>query len=175
MTDYFYYTISLLLRIETAKHGLHHYTRNLIRVGVTGGPPVLKVSESLATTFPGNPDRRTTVRNTVRKCINAASLMTARQAQRVVLAVDGDVLTMAKLKLLDRSLDELHATGLAHIGGREVGVKTGTVPVTGNGLRVERNLGTKLLRNAVKEETSDPEVVTHCVFVSTGYDAMRYM
>jgi hypothetical protein len=40
-------------------------------------------------------------------------------------------------------------------------VKTGTVPLTGNGLGVERDLSTELFGNTVEEETRDPEVVTH--------------
>lgn len=69
---------------------------------------------------------------------------------------------MAGLQLLDGSLDVLHATLLTHLIGGEVGVQTGTVPVTGHGLGCHRDASTKGLSHAVEEETGDPELVTHC-------------
>ena len=87
--------------------------------------------------------------------------MTAGETLVVALAVDGDVLLVAGLELLDGILDVLHATLLAHVLGGEVGVEASAVPVTGDGLGVEGDLGAELLRHAVEEETSEPEVVTH--------------
>lgn len=68
---------------------------------------------------------------------------------------------MAALQLLDGRLDVLHATLLAHLLGGEVGVQTGTVPVTGHGLGCHRDAGTKDLGDAVEQETGHPELVTH--------------
>jgi hypothetical protein len=48
-----------------------------------------------------------------------------------------------------------------HLLGREVRVQAGTVPVTGDGLRVYRDLGTELFGNAVKQVPGNPEMVTH--------------
>lgn len=87
--------------------------------------------------------------------------MPAGQPLLVTLTVDGNVLLVAALKLLDGGLNVLHATLNTHLLGAEVGVQTGTVPVAGDGLGVERDLGAKLLSNAVQEEAGDPEVVTH--------------
>lgn len=87
--------------------------------------------------------------------------MSTGQTLLVALTVDGNVLQVAALELLDGGLNVLHATLLTHLLGREVGVETGTVPVTGHGLGVDRDLGAELLSDAVEEETGEPEVVTH--------------
>lgn len=57
-------------------------------------------------------------------------------------------LLVATLQLLDSSLNVLHATLLAHLLSREVGVETGTVPVTGDGLRSQRDASTEDLGGA---------------------------
>ncbi len=41
-------------------------------------------------------------------------------------------------------------------------MQTCTVPRAGNGLGGEGYFGTKLFGDAVEEETSHPEVITHC-------------
>ena len=79
----------------------------------------------------------------------------------VVLTVDGNVLNVAGLKLLHGGLNGLHTTFRTDLVGGDVGVQTGTVPVTGDGLGVEGDLGTELFGNTVEEETRHPEVVTH--------------
>lgn len=68
---------------------------------------------------------------------------------------------MAGLQLLDGGLNVLHTTLLAHLFGGEVGVETGTVPVTGHGLGCHGNAGTKDLSHTVQQETGNPELVTH--------------
>lgn len=79
----------------------------------------------------------------------------------VVLAVDGNVLEVALLELLDGGLDGGHTlTGRAHHLGREVRVAASSVPVTGEGLGVERGANAPLLTDTEKEEAGHPEVVT---------------
>ena len=87
--------------------------------------------------------------------------MAASQAQLVTLAVDGNVLLVASLQLLDGSLDVLHATLNTHLLAGEVGVQTGTVPVTGDRLGLEGNLGAEFLSHTVEKEATHPEMVTH--------------
>lgn len=82
--------------------------------------------------------------------------MLAGKTLVVALSVDGNVLHVAALELLDGGLDVLHATLDTHLLGREVGVETGTVPVAGDGLGVERDLGAELLGHAVEEEAGHP-------------------
>lgn len=106
-------------------------------------------------------DGCTTVGNTISERVDAAGLMSASKAKGVVLSVDCNVLLVAALELLDSSLDVLHASLFAHLLGREVAVKTSSVPVTWDWLGVERDLGTELLGNAVEKETGKPKVVTH--------------
>lgn len=143
-------------------YGLHHNTGNLVRIGVGSWSSVLEVTITIVATFSGNTDRATTVGDTRCEGVNATSLVAACKTHGVVLSVDGNVLLVAALELLDSSLNVLHTTGLAHLLAREVGVKTSSIPVTWDGLGVERDLGAELLGNSVEEETSEPEVVTHC-------------
>ena len=87
--------------------------------------------------------------------------MATSKASLVTLAVDLDVLDVTALKLLDGSLDVLHAALLAHLLGGEVAVETGTVPVTGDRLGVDGDLGAELLGDAVEKEAGEPEVIAH--------------
>lgn len=87
--------------------------------------------------------------------------MATGKTSLVTLTVDGNVLNVTGLELLHGSLDGLHTTLSTGLVGGDVGVKTGTVPVTGDGLGVERDLSTELFGDTVEEETRDPEVVTH--------------
>lgn len=76
-------------------------------------------------------------------------------------AASGRWASVTCLELLDRGLNDLHATLGTHLLGGEVGVETSTVPVTGHGLGVPGDLGTEVLGNTGKQETSQPQVVTH--------------
>lgn len=71
------------------------------------------------------------------------------------------MLLVATLKLLDGSLNVLHTTLDTHLLAGVVAVKASSVPVARDWLWVEGDLGTEFLGNAVKEETSEPEVITH--------------
>lgn len=87
--------------------------------------------------------------------------MLAGHAELVVLAVDGHVLFLAAGELLHGGLDGLHAAlGTGLLGG-DVGVETSAVPVAGDGLGGEGDLGTELLGNAVEDEAGHPELVAH--------------
>jgi len=79
----------------------------------------------------------------------------------VALTVDGNVLNVAGLELLHVGLDHLHTTVGTSSGSGDVGVKTGTVPVTLDGLGLEGDADTELLGDAVEDEAGHPEVVTH--------------
>lgn len=87
--------------------------------------------------------------------------MATSEALVVVLAVNGDVLLVTLAELVDGGLDVLHATLNTHLLGREVAVETGTVPVTGDWLGVQGDLGTEVLGNTGEEVTGDPEIITH--------------
>lgn len=89
--------------------------------------------------------------------------MATSHAGLVTLAVDLHVLDVALAEGLHGLLDVLHATLLTHSLGGDVAVKTGTVPVTRNGLGVEGDDGTELFGDTVEEETGHPELVTNCM------------
>jgi hypothetical protein len=146
-----------------ATYSLHQDTGDLVRISVGSRSSILKVSVTLVCALSGDTDGAATVGDTIGEGIDAASLVTAGKTESVVLTVDGNVLLVAALELLDGGLDVLHATLLSHLLGGEVAVKTSAIPVTWDGLGVERDLGAELLSNAVEEETSEPELVTHCV------------
>ncbi len=149
-----------------------------VRVNVGGGPSVLEVAVALGGDVPGDADRCASVGDTGRELGHGRRLVLARQTLVVVLAVDGNVLEVALLELLDRVLDRGHALARRpHLLGRVVGVAAGTVPVALEGLGVERGLSksqrkspslcfafthgdTPLLTYAEKEESGHPEVVT---------------
>lgn len=88
--------------------------------------------------------------------------MATSETLLVTLTIDGNVLNMAGFELLHGGLNDLHTTLSTHRSGRDVGVETGSVPVTLNGLGVEGDLDTKLFSDTVEEETGHPQVVTHC-------------
>jgi hypothetical protein len=132
----------------------------LIRISIGSWSSILEITVTLVSTLPGNSDGSTAVCDAIGERVNVTSLVTASKTKGIVLSVNCNVLLMATLKLLDGSLDILHAARLAHILTREVAVKTSSVPVTRNWLGVERDLGAKLLSNAVKKETGKPKVIT---------------
>lgn len=118
-------------------YGLHHYAGNPVGVRIGGWSSVLKVSITLVATFSWNTNGSTTVGDTVCEGVDRTSLVSAGKTHAVVLAVDGNVLLVAALELLDCGLDVLHASLLTHLLAGEVAVETGTVPVTWNWLWVE--------------------------------------
>lgn len=143
-------------------YSLHQDTGDLVRISVGSWSSILKISIALVRALSWDADRGTTVGNTIRELINATSLMSAGETEGVVLTIDGNVLLVTTFKLLDGSLNVLHTALLSHLLRREVAVKTGTIPVARDWLGVEGDLCAELLGNAVKEETCEPELVTHC-------------
>lgn len=125
---------------------------HLVRISITGGPAVLKVTVALCSTLPGDADAGAAVGDAVRELLDAARLVGARQALFVALAVNGNMLLMPALELLNGGLDVLHAAIDAHLLGGEVAVQAGAVPVARDGLGVERNLGSEFFCHAVQEE-----------------------
>ena len=147
--------------LQLAKDGGHEHAGDTIRIGIGGRAAVLEVAVALGGGLAGNTDGAATVGDTVAELVDGTGLVAAGETELVVVTVLLDALDVAGLELLERSLDVGHAALHTHLLGGEVGVQTGTVPVTGDGLGVPRDLGAKVLRNTGEEETGDPEVVTH--------------
>lgn len=108
-----------------------------------------------------NTNRSATVSNARAESTNVASLMATSETEVIVLAIDSNVLVVTLAKLLDGSLDVLHASGLTHSLGGVVGVASGAIPVALERLGVEGNLDAPLLSYTDKEVSGHPEVVTH--------------
>jgi hypothetical protein len=106
-------------------------------------------------------DRGTTVGDTRCESANVSSLVPTSKTHLVVLAIDSDVLRMPLGQLGNSFLDRFHATLLTHRLGGEVGVASSAIPITSQGLGVERDLDTPLLGNADEEVAGHPEMVTH--------------
>jgi len=82
------------------------------------------------------------------------------QPALVSFSVDLDVLLVLLAELLTSSVDGLDASLLAHSLGGEVGVASCSVPVSGDGLGVDRDHHPKVLSDLVEDEAGHPEVIT---------------
>jgi hypothetical protein len=92
--------------------------------------------------------------------------MTASKTLVIVLAVLLDALLVVRLKLLEGILNVLHATLDTHLLGAEVGVQTGAIPVSLDGLGVDRHLDTKVFGDTGENKSRNPELIAHCGDVS---------
>jgi len=88
--------------------------------------------------------------------------MTASKTLVIVLAVLLDALLVVRLKLLEGILNVLHATLDTHLLGAEVGVQTGAIPVSLDGLGVDRHLDTKVFGDTGENKSRNPELIAHC-------------
>lgn len=150
------------IHLKATTHSLDDDTGDLVGIGVRRGAAVLEVTLAILGDLAGDTDGATTVGDTVRELFDVTGLVATSETLLVALTVDGDVLNVTGLKLLHGGLDDLDTTlGTSSVGGN-VGVKTGSVPLTLDGLGLERDADTELLSHTVEQETRDPEVVTHC-------------
>jgi hypothetical protein len=99
--------------------------------------------------------------NTRAERADVLRLVTTGKSQLVVFAVYRNVFRVPFREFLDCCVNIFHAARLAHLLGAVVGVATRTVPIALEGLGVEGDLDTPLLRNADEEVAGHPEVVTH--------------
>ena len=149
------------IHLDATTHSLNDDTSDLVGISVGSGATILKVTLAVLGDLAGDTDGATTVGNTVRELVDAAGLVATGKTLLVTFTVDGDVLNVAGLELLHDGLNDLQTTlGTSGVGG-DVGVKTGTVPLTLDGLGVEGDADTKLFSDTVEKETGHPEVITH--------------
>ena len=88
-------------------------------------------------------------------------LMATGETHIIVLTVDSNVLLVALAETLNSGLNRLDTTFVTHSLRREVCVTASTIPLTWHSLRVHRNAHTPIFSNAVQEETSHRQMVTH--------------
>ena len=126
----------------------------------------------------GNPcrlDRRAlgyessrTVRYAIAELIVATGLMTARKTHLETLTVDLKVRANTLTNLIASSLDNLEATLFAHRFGREVCMRSGTIPIAIDGLWIERCVDALIFTEPVQKPTSDPEMIASCKGSESG-------
>jgi hypothetical protein len=135
--------------------------RNPVRIRVGRGSAVLEVTVALGTNLPGDTDRGTTSSDAPGELVDGTSLVPASETLFVLLAVDGDVIGVAGLELLDGGLDMRHTTLDTHLLGGEVRVETSAIPVALHGLGMYGYLGTEVFGDAVEDKPGNPELITH--------------
>lgn len=150
--------------IAKSTYSLDDHASDLVGVGVGGRPAVLEVTLALLGAGAVDTDGRATVGNAPGELVVCGGLVATSHAGLVALAVNLHVLDVTLAESLHGLLDGLHATLLAHGLGGDVAVKTGTVPLAGDGLGVEGDAGTELFGDTVKDEAGHPELVTNCIF-----------
>jgi hypothetical protein len=149
------------IHLKATTHSLNDDTSDLVGISVRRGAAVLEVSLVIFRDLARDTNGATTVGDTVRELINVTGLVATSETLLVTFTVDGDVLNVAGLELLHGGLDSLHTTlGTSGVGGN-VGVKTGTVPLTLDGLGLEGDTDAELFSDTVEKETGHPEVITH--------------
>lgn len=122
------------IHLKATTHSLNDDTSDLVGVSVRRGATILKVTLAVLGALAGDTDGATTVGNTVRELVDVTGLVATGETLLVALTIDGDVLNVTGLELLHGGLNNLHTTiGTSGVGG-DVGVKTGTVPLTLDGL-----------------------------------------
>jgi len=87
--------------------------------------------------------------------------MLSSKSHGVVLSVDSDVFLVTLAELLNGGVDILESSLGSHLLGRVVGVASSSVPVSADGLGVERDDDAELLSESVHDETGHPHVVSY--------------
>lgn len=149
------------IHLEATTHSLNDDTSDLVGISIRRRAAVLEISLVIFRDLTRDTNGATTVGNAVRELINVAGLVATSETLLVTFTVNGDVLNVTGLELLHGGLDSLHTTlGTSGVGGN-VGVKTGTVPLTLDGLGLEGDTDAELFSDTVEKETGHPEVITH--------------
>lgn len=152
--------------VNGGTYSLNDDTSDLVGAGVTGRTAVFEITLAVLGRLAGNTDAATTVGDTVAELVDIPGLMTAGETLLVALSVDGDVFDVTRLQLLHAGLDDLHTALGTHRLRRHVGVKTGSVPLTLDGLGLEGDADTELLGDTVQHKPGHPQLVTHYKTVS---------
>jgi len=147
-------------RLTVKASGEHNAGGYSVGIDVGSWATVLHVTLSILCSLGGDTDRSTTISNTSAELSDGSSLVMASETEDVVLTVDGNVFFVANTELLDGGVDILETTLCTHGLGGVVGVATSSVPVTLNGLGVERADHTELLSETVHDVSGQPHVVT---------------
>jgi hypothetical protein len=140
-------------------YSLNDDTSDTVWVSVGSRSSILEVSLTLNSASTVYTTGGTTIGNTPGELVVGSRLMKTSHARFIALAIDLHVFLMSGGELFHSSFDILHSTLRTHLFGRDIGVKTSTIPVSWNWLRSEGDLGTEFFGNTVEEEARHPEVV----------------
>jgi len=88
-------------------------------------------------------------------------LVKTRQPHIVIFTIHGDMFVVLLGQLFNGGVNVLHSSRLPHRLGAKVGVAASAIPVTLQGLGVERHLDAPLLSNPDEEVPRHPQMVTH--------------
>ena len=132
---------------------------DLVGVHVGVGATVLEPALLGLGHRPRDADRGAPVRGAVAELGEVGGLVGAGQAALDAHAVDGDVLVDLLPDGLAPGDDGVPAAVLAHGLGGEVGVGAGAVPVTQDGLGLERGVDPEVLGDAEEQPPGHPQVV----------------
>mmetsp|Transcript_382 Transcript_382/g.724 ORF Transcript_382/g.724 Transcript_382/m.724 type:complete len:419 (+) Transcript_382:198-1454(+) len=118
--------------------GGHDLSGDEVRIGVGGWSTIFEVSLAFILCVTSNTDRGSTVGNTEGEIFDGGGFEFSGKTKFVSFSVDFNVFLVLFSKLVDGLLDDLKSTFLTHGLGGDVGVHTGSVPVSlNNRLRVE--------------------------------------
>jgi len=134
---------------------------NAVGVDVGCWSAVLEIAFALSGDVTRNTNGSATVGDTIGKVANMTGFMTASKAFVVIITIDGNVLSVTEAHLVDGFLDRLDTAFGTHGSSAVVCVAAGAVPVTRDGLGVERDDDAKVFRDSVEEVTGHPEMITH--------------
>jgi len=132
-------------------------------VGVSGGVRATVLQPALPATLngsDGDADGRTAIGNTEAELVDALGLVEAGEAEVVVVAIDLDVLLSDGAESFTDLIVVFFLTAFTEEGVGEVGVHTGTVPVSGDGLTFVVDHDTVLFSHTIEEEAGEPYLVT---------------
>ena len=73
--------------------------------------------------------------------------------------VRSNMMIMSLFQLVNAFSDGVDASRLSHQQRREVGMTSGSVPVSGDRLRVQRGHDAEILANAMKDESGHPQMI----------------
>src|SRR5881628_415382 len=144
-------------RLLGTAHRLDDETRGHIRVCVCVRTTVLDVTLAVLSDLPRDPHRRTAVADPIAELLVRAGLVKTGEPLLDAEPVVGDVQVVPFAQRLGRG--DARVVVLAHLVRREVRVRTRAVPVTADGLRIQRRADAVVLPYPVEKPSRDPQLV----------------
>lgn len=146
-------------------HSSHQGSSDSVWITVGRWTTILKVSVSIVIGGTWNTDGGGTGGNPIGELVDGSGLVESSQTTLVVLSsmwiVVGNVLWVDKGKLVDGRHDLVNSSWVSHLFSGEVGVASGSIPVSLDWFTVEGGDDSKLLSDTLKQVTGDPQLISH--------------